>query len=486
MAHRMSPLSGGASGSSRGWHGHALYFAPGESPGVNYGALSNAMHGHPTAGDRATLPPTAALIVRGVAMIVTLVLLTCATALAAEGDWPRFRGPNGAGISPATTVPVKWTESDYNWKVTLPGPGHSSPILWGDKLFLTCADPATAKRTILCLKAADGSVLWRRDYPSKTYAQNQDNCYASSTPAADAENVYVTWSVPDEVILLALDHAGAEKWRRNLGPIVAKHGSGTSPIVYEDMVVLANDQEDLARMPGGKRGAGKSFIVAVGRTTGETRWQLDRRTALAAYSTPCVYQPEGGPPELIFTSWSRGVTSVDPKTGKVNWEVADAFPKRVVASPLVAAGLIFGGCGEGGAGQHIMAIRPDAKSPEVAAKEAYKLTRGVPYVPTAVAKGDLVFLWGESSTVICIRAATGQEVWREKVGGQFYGSPVCVSGKLYCISTKGEVVVLAAADKYELLARNALGEPSQATPAVSGGRMYLRTYSHLLSIGGAR
>ena len=389
-------------------------------------------------------------------------------------EWTRFRGPNGTGLSDATTIPVTWTEKDYHWKVALPGGGHSSPVLWGDRVFVTSGDAGAPKTILVCLKASDGSTLWTREFPSKHHAMNGLNSYATPTPAVDKDRVYLCWVTPERFSVAALDPDGTEVWRRDLGPFVSQHGHGASPIVFEDLVVLSNDQD------------GRSFLVALDAATGKTRWLTERRSVKAAYSTPCVFQREGGPPELIFTSMAHGITSVDPQTGKVNWEVGDAFPKRVVASPLVAAGLIFGGCGEGGAGMHVIAIRPDPKSPEAAPKAAYEITERQPYAPTAVAKGDLVFLWGESSTVICIRAATGQEVWREKVGGQFYGSPVCVNGRLYCISTKGEVVVLAAADKYELLARNPLGEPSQATPAVSGGRMYLRTYSHLISVGGTR
>jgi outer membrane protein assembly factor BamB len=406
------------------------------------------------------------------------LLGVCLTALGPSPgqaqEWTRFRGPNGTGLSDATTVPVKWTEKDYHWKVALPGGGHSSPVLWGDKVFVTSGDTGAPKTLLSCLKAADGGALWTREFQSKHHNMNGLNSYATPTPAVDARRVYLCWVTPERFNVAALDHDGTEVWRRDLGPFVSQHGHGASPIVLEDLVVLSNDQD------------GRSFLIALEAATGKTRWLTERRSVKAAYSTPCVFQREGGPAELIFTSMAHGVTSVDPQTGKVNWEVAGAFPKRVVSSPLAAAGLIFGQCGEAGSGMHVSAIRPDPKSPEIAAKEAYKITRTPPYVPTPVAKGDLVFLWGDSGTVTCIRAATGEEVWREKVGGQFYGSPVCVNGRLYCISTKGEVVVLAAADKYELLARNPLGEPSQATPAVSGGRMYLRTYSHLISIGGAR
>ena len=139
----------------------------------------------------------------GLLFFVVSISLASAAARAADADWPRFRGPNGQGISDAKTVPVRWTDKDYNWKVSLPGAGHSSPVLWGDRIFLTSADPKTAKRTVLCLAAADGRTLWRRDYPSKTYAQNEENNYASATPVADADAVYVIWTVPDEVSLLA-------------------------------------------------------------------------------------------------------------------------------------------------------------------------------------------------------------------------------------------------------------------------------------------
>ena len=150
---------------------------------------------------------------------------------------------------------------------------------------------------------------------------------------------------------------------------------------------------------------------------------------------------------------------------------------------MVVGGLILDQCGEGGIALHLVAVRPPAKAGEKA-EVAWKIAKPPAYVPMAIARGNLVFLWGDAGTVLCVRAAGGEEVWREKVGGNFFGSPVCAGGRLYCISTKGEVVVLAAAEKYELLARNVLGEKSHATPAIAGGRMYLRTWSHLISVGG--
>jgi len=141
---------------------------------------------------------------------IPVFVLLLSGAYGDDGEWPRFRGPNGTGISSATTVPVTWSEEDYNWKVELPGTGHSSPVVWGNRIFLGCGDSETAGRTIVCLDTADGRTLWRRDYPSKTYRQHRYNGFATATPAVDARGVVITWSTPEEVVLLALDLDGGE------------------------------------------------------------------------------------------------------------------------------------------------------------------------------------------------------------------------------------------------------------------------------------
>ena len=409
-------------------------------------------------------------------MSLALVALLAAMASPSPAEeWTRFRGPNGTGVSDATTVPAQWSAKDLNWKVALPGIGHSSPVLWGDKIYLTSAFEDTALRLVLCLRAVDGQVVWQRKYPSSPHVKHQFNSFASSTPCVDADHVYCCWSTPDEYTLLALDHDGHEVWRKNLGTYVSQHSCGVSPVVYNDLVVLGNDQGD-------ENHQGTSSVVAVDRRSGKQRWKLDRRTATVAYSTPCVYQPEGGDAELIFNSESHGITSIDPASGRVNWEIG-VFNKRSVSSPVIAGGLIFGSCGSGGGGNYVVAVRPPAgkgSSPEI----AYKVETSAPYVPTPVALGELVFLWSDNGIVTCLRAGTGDTVWQKRVGGNYHGSPVCVGGRLYCIREDGEVTVVAADEEYRLLGRNPLGEESRSTPAVSDGRMYLRTYSHLASVGG--
>ena len=427
---------------------------------------------------------------RPTVLAIAWMALAAASGVRAGGrEWARFRGPNGTGISDATTVPVTWTAKDYNWTVTLPGVGHSSPVLWGGRLFVTSGEKATAKRLVLCLDAATGKTLWRREFPSKTHRQHRDNSYGSITPAADADGLVLAWGTPEQVLLLALDLDGREIWRRDLGPYVGDHGAGTSPIIAGGLVVLANDQEDPKAIPSmygpnTTRPPGKSFLIAVDRKTGETRWTVSRRTRLSAYSTPCVSRSLEGRPELIFTSTAHGITGVDLATGMVTWELNGVFRDRCVGSPALGAGLVMASYGAGTQGARLVAVRPGSRPKGIEPKLVWELKRPVPLVPTPLVKDGLAFLWGDDGRVSCVRAATGEVVWRQRVKGSFYGSPVWVAGRLYSISKRGEVVVLAAAERFQQLARVPLGEPSFATPAVAGGVMYLRTRSHLFSLGG--
>ena len=387
-------------------------------------------------------------------------------------EWTRFRGPNGSGLSDARTIPAKWTERDYNWKLPLPGAGHSSPVVWGDRIFLTSGDDQTNRLWVLCVSASQGRILWQKAFPLRPYHKNANNSAASSTPAVDKQRVYVCWTVPERLTLMALDHAGNLVWDRDLGPYVAQHGGGVSPIVFQDKVVLANEQD------------GPSFVIAVDAATGQTRWKAPRTATRASYSTPCVYRPKDGAPALIFASQSHGIYALEPEAGRVLWELAGLFDKRVVSSPVVAAGLIIGACGAGEGGNYLVAVRPGEPATKQKAELAYTIRKSAPYVPTSICVGNLLFLWGDDGVVTCVQAASGGVVWQERLGKHFFGSPVCVDGRLFCVSTTGEVVVIPASDRFELLARNPLGETTHSTPAVAGGRMYIHTARHLISIGG--
>jgi outer membrane protein assembly factor BamB len=315
-------------------------------------------------------------------------------------------------------------------------------------------------------------MVWKHAYPSKPHPKNGLNSYAASTPAVDKTQLYVTWASPDEYVLVAMDReTGKELWRRDFGPFAAEHGFGASPILYDDLVIVPNDQNSA------------SSVIAVDRATGKTRWTTKRSSEKAAYSTPILYSPEGGRRQLILTSLAHGVSSLDPSNGAKNWELG-VLGSRTVGSPIVAAGLIFAACGEGGGGKQMFAIQPGDSTKGIEAKVAYKVDAKLPYVVTPVAYGKLLFLWCDSGIVSCLDAPTGKTLWRQRLTGKFYGSPVRVQDRLYAIDRDGTVVVLAAADHYKLLGQVPLGEPSQSTPAVSGGVMYLRTQSQLMALGG--
>lgn len=400
--------------------------------------------------------------------LACLLLLLFALPADAQ-EWTRFRGPNGDGVSHAANVPIKWTEKDYRWNASLPGVGHSSPVFWGDRVFITSADPETGTLFILCLSTDDGRELWRREILGRKYHHHLRNSLATSTPTVDARRLYVAHATPEHFRVLAFNHDGRPLWEQDLGPFAAEHGFGTSPILYEDLVVINNDND------------AESSLVALDKSTGKIRWRVPRETDKVAYSTPCERRLPDGRTELIFNSGAHGISGVDPATGRTNWEL-QVFDKRSVSSPIVAAGLVFGSCGSGGGGNYVVAVRPgdDGAKPE----EVYRVAKSAPYVPTSVAWEDLVFLWSDQGVATCIDAADGRIRWQKRIGGNFSGSPICVAGRLYCISDDGEVVVLAASPDYQLLARNPLGEASRATPAVAGGRLYLRTVSHLICIGG--
>jgi outer membrane protein assembly factor BamB len=406
---------------------------------------------------------------------VVLGSILCTPSAVQAQEWTRFRGPNGTGISAATTIPTQFTETDYNWRVQLPGTGHSSPVLWGNRLFVTSAEETGGKRHLLCLNAADGRQLWVRSVTFTPHQRHRFNSFASSTPAVDADNVYTTWISPEAFLVLAYDHAGKELWKTDLGPYQVGHGGAASPVLVGDMLIVRSDNEDDA----------PSFIVGLDRKTGAIRWKLPRTSKAGSYSTPILYEPKGGKPELIFTSNAHGFTSLDPATGEVNWELGGVFLQRCVGGPVAANGLLFATAGNGAGARQGVAIQPGSKGGPPA-KVAYQVPRGIPYVPTPLVIGDLMFLWGDGGVVTCVRAATGEQVWMERIGGNFFGSPVCAGGKIYAISAAGELVVIEASDQFKLVAKNTLGEPSHATPAIANGAMYLRTERHLISVGGKK
>lgn len=400
------------------------------------------------------------------------VIVSCfisASAIRAE-NWARFRGPNGAGQSDATRIPSKWSESNRLWKRELPGIGHSSPIVWGERLYVLSGDTATGEQIFQALDAQSGAPLWEKRFEAPVYNTHAFNSLASSTPAADEDHVYVMWLADGRITLAAFTHAGDEAWRRDVGPFIERHGFGKSPIVVDDLVCVATDSE------------ADSAIIAVDRTNGDIRWTLPRPSSTTAFATPCVLDAKAADKLLLAISTTTGLTAVDAATGQVAWQgFRNDLPLRCVASPIAAHGLVYILCGQGGNGKHLIAARPSGAGQPP--QEAFRLQQGVPQVPTPIVVGDLLFLWHDRGVVTCCEAATGRQLWRERVGGDFHSSPLAIGDRIFCASKQGEMVVVDAAREYKLLGRNELGGPCIATPAVAHDRLYVRTTTTLLCIG---
>jgi outer membrane protein assembly factor BamB len=403
-------------------------------------------------------------------ILISLIFFSLASLPASGQEWARFRGPNGTGVSTAT-LPAKWTDADYRWKTALPGSGHSSPVLWGERLFLTAGEDKTGQRIALCVGTRDGAVLWRKNVDGHRYPLHRRNSIATATPAVDDKHVYISWAVPEKCELIALDHDGKLVWQADLGRFKGNHGFGSSPIVVGKLVVLANDQD------------GAGFLIALDRDTGKERWKIFRESGNATYATPCVYKSKDAGELLIFTNWKHGITAVEPESGKIRWELSCFAPKlqeRSIASPVVAGNLILGTCGFVTGQKHFVAVRPEDKS----AKEVWRLEKAVSYLPTPLVNNGHIYLCSEAGIATCLDAATGKQLWQERLGNKFSASPVSAGNQIYCVADDGTVYVLAAANKFQLLGKSSLGEPTQSTPAIAGGTIYFRTPGHLFALTG--
>ena len=394
-------------------------------------------------------------------------------------EWTRFRGPDGKGVVEATSLPAMVTKADINWKTPLPGKGHSSPVLWGDRIFLQSGDPTSALRYLMCVSAKDGKVIWQREFPSGTSKLHGRNSYGTSTPTVDAERVYFTWASPSSLKLVAFSHDGKEQWSRDFGPHKSEHGYGVSPIIYENLVIMPNFQlgEKLAE----GEAPGVSSVIAVNKATGEVVWATPRKSLSVTYSAACPVKLADGRTEIVISSNSNGVFSLDPTTGKENWAL-NVFRKRPVSSPFVWQGLLF--CTEGeGANGHLVGIQPGKD-----AKIVYQTETKAPYVPTPIGAGKHLYLWTDTGIVSCLNAEIGNVLWSSRLQASgnlnFSSSPVRAGDQIYNLTDEGRLLCIKAnPTELEMLGEFDFAEECRATPALAGGKLFVRTISHLISIG---
>lgn len=407
-----------------------------------------------------------------ISFLITLCLFS--TTNISGQEWTRFRGPNGTGIAdPDAKIPTNWSKDNIKWKVAIPGKAHSSPVLWGHKLFISSVKHGEKVQTLACFNAKNGEVIWEKEFKAADYPIHRFNSHASTSAAVTEDQVFFTWGTPENIRLVALDHDGNIQWRKNLGAFKSQHGPANSPMVHANKVIYANDQ------------LGVSYLVAFDVKTGDQVWRVERESgSKAAYSTPCLFEPTRGEPYLVFNSSTHGITGVDPDSGAVLWEKRGLFDKRSVSSPVFSKNLIFGSCGSGGGGNYVVAISAPNDTSRIESPElVYRFRRSAPYVPTPLVNDNKIYFLSDSGIASLIDLESGETIYSERTGMRYFGSPILANGHLFAISTTGIVSIIKEGDEFELVSTYDLGEESHSTPAVANGKMYLRTSGHLFCVG---
>lgn len=394
-------------------------------------------------------------------------------------EWTRFRGPDGKGIGKMSGLKNVITRDDYLWSVKLDGSGHSSPVLWGEKLFITIAAADGAERRLVCYDAATGKELWTWKSPVESHHLHKFNTFASATPVVDEKRVYVGWASGQRTEAMAVDHGGKELWKREWPEFTSDHGFAASPILADGVLILHTDSVELK----------KSRILGLDPETGATIWEVERVTAGAedkhttAYSTPAPMTIDGKT-VVVFLQTNDGWKGLDPKTGEVIWAFDGELTLRSVGSIAVDGDVVFATVGQGSQGRDAIALRPKAGGdPEVVYRLG--LADGLGYVPTPLFHEGKLYLWRDDGVLTCRDAATGQSFYvRERIGGNFFSSPVIADGKLVGLSREGELVIVKTGEVFEILGRSQVGTGASASPAVANNRLYLRTDDELICVAG--
>lgn len=397
-----------------------------------------------------------------------LAVLVLTTAAHTE-EWPGWRGPRGDGTSEEKDLPVHWSRTEnVVWKTPVPGKGHSSPVVWGDRVFLTTCLEQQKQRVLLCLDRRDGKLLWQRVVLTAPLEKKHKlNSYSSSTPATDGKHVWVSFLAMPNMEVACYDLDGNKVWQVSPGEFHSVHGFCSPPVLYKDTVVLNGDQDDP-----------RAFVVALEKETGKERWRI-ARPGLRSYCPPLIVEAAGRTQMVL--SGSKCVASYDPDTGKPLW-VLDGPTEQFVASLVYGDGLFFLTCGF--PERHLMAIRPDGHGNVTSTHVAWRHPRGpAGYVPSPISHGDYFYVVSDEGLAGCYEAATGKQMYLHRLGGHHSASPVSAGDYLYFPADDGTTYVLRAGPTFELVSRNELGEECSASPAVSHGQLFLRTFSNLYCIG---
>ncbi|HEX7900806.1 MAG TPA: PQQ-binding-like beta-propeller repeat protein [Planctomycetota bacterium] len=383
-------------------------------------------------------------------------------------DWPGWRGPRGDGGSTETGFPTRWSPTEgVKWKVPVLGKGHSSPVISGERLFLTTCVEETGERKLLCLSTSDGRLLWEKTLVTTPLEHKHGlNSFASSTPVTDGKRVWVAFLEAPKFQVFCLDMEGQVVWNVSPGTFSSVHGFCSSPALWKDTVIFNGDQDAVA------------WIVALEKETGRERWRADRPNRTRSYVPPVIFEAAGRP-QLVL-SGSKCVASYDPDTGKQIW-ILDGPTEQYVASVVYAEGIFF--VSGGFPKSFLTGIKPDGQGNVTKTHELWRDTKGVSYVPSPIAWGPHFYVVSDGGQASCLDAKTGKRFWMQKLGPHHSASPVAAEGRLYFTDDKGATYVLKAGDAFELIAKNEIGEECYSSPALSKKRIYIRGAKHLFCLG---
>lgn len=415
-------------------------------------------------------------------------------------NWPGWRGPGSQGISVEKDLPTEWSSTkNIAWKTPIPGRGHSSPVVWENRIFLTTdiegAIIPGAKAVehieegkpwrhpdsvggdhshtlkVICIDRDTGRTLWERTaYEGKVYDdRHKRGSYASPTPTTDGRYLYAWFGSEG---LYCYDFSGKLIWKESLGGIATMGmGVGTSPVLYENLLILQCD-EDAGQ---------KSFIIAVDKKTGKQVWKEERKVQ-ASWSTPVIAEARGRT-ELI-TNGNESIISYDPRTGKELWR-SKGVESNAIHTPLVGDGMVYVTAGY--PAKRVFAIKLGGSGDITgSASIAWRYEKGTAYVASPILYGDYLYLISDKGILTCLDAKTGQvkyEGGRVPVPASFMSSPVAFDGKILMTSEDGDTFVVKAGPVHEIMRTNSLGEPIQTTPALAGGKIFIRGEKNLYCIG---
>jgi hypothetical protein len=416
---------------------------------------------------------------------IALVLVTTTT-LQAE-NWPGWRGPRGDGSSVSTNLPMNWdgaSGENVKWKAAIPGTGHSSPVVYGDRIFVASCLPKTQERVLMSIDRKTGKILWQKTVlKARLEKKHSLNSFASGTPATDGETVIASFLevepteidapnvggkrkiYPGTMVVAAYDFDGNEKWKVKPGSFISAHGFCSCPVFFKDLVIINGDHD------------GESYILALNKKTGDVAWKVPRKYGIRSYVTPLIRNIDGRT-QMVF-SGSKHIISLDPATGKQHWKVEG--PTEQFVASMVYDGQQFYMCA-GFPTYHVMAIDGRGKGDVTDTAVKWHVQNVRCYVPSPVVIGNYLIVADDRGTANCFDTKTGERHWQNRLGNHFSASLLAVNGLAYLLADDGTMKIVRPGKELDVVAENKLGESCYASPAVAGDQLFIRGEKHLYCI----